>query len=143
MLCAPKLHSCRAVHILLQHNATASAYGHMHAAAIHPPCTALLQGHSDRLGRVAFHPMGHHLASASFDMTWRLWDCERGTCLLEQEGHSRAVYAVAFQQDGALAGSVGLDAIGTWCVWAAWLLQGPARLLWWCYLLSRCGGVIC
>lgn len=77
-----------------------------------PPPAMLLQGHSDRLGRVAFHPMGRHLATASFDMTWRLWDCESGTCLLEQEGHSRSVYAVAFQQDGALAGSVGLDAIG-------------------------------
>ena len=33
-------------------------------------------------------------------------------CLLEQEGHSRAVYAVAFQRDGALAASAGLDAIG-------------------------------
>lgn len=51
-------------------------------------------------------------ATASFDMTWRLWDVETGTTLLEQEGHSRAVYAVAFQPDGALAGSVGLDAIG-------------------------------
>jgi hypothetical protein len=72
----------------------------------------VLQGHTDRLGRVAFHPMGRHLATASFDTTWRLWDCETGACLLEQEGHSRAVYAVAFQQDGALAGSVGLDALG-------------------------------
>ena len=51
-------------------------------------------------------------ATASFDMTWRLWDVETGQTLLEQEGHSRAVYSVAFQSDGALAGSVGLDAIG-------------------------------
>ena len=33
-------------------------------------------------------------------------------CLLEQEGHSRAVYTLAFQRDGALAASAGLDAIG-------------------------------
>ena len=35
--------------------------------------------------------------TASFDQTWRLWDIETGECLQEQEGHSRAVYAVAFQ----------------------------------------------
>lgn len=45
-------------------------------------------------------------------MTWRLWDVETGGCLLEQEGHSRGVYAVAFHPDGSLVGSVGLDAIG-------------------------------
>jgi hypothetical protein len=51
-------------------------------------------------------------ATPSFDCTWRLWDAEAGACLLEQEGHSRGVYAVAFHPDGSLAGSVGLDAIG-------------------------------
>ncbi|KAF8062934.1 hypothetical protein HT031_003773 [Scenedesmus sp. PABB004] len=71
-----------------------------------------LEGHTDRLGRVAFHPMGRHLATASYDMTWRLWDVESGSCLMEQEGHSRQVYAVAFHPDGSLAGSVGLDAYG-------------------------------
>ncbi|EFN58103.1 hypothetical protein CHLNCDRAFT_20357 [Chlorella variabilis] len=70
-----------------------------------------LVGHSDRLGRIAFHPMGRHLGTASFDQTWRLWDVETGSCLLEQEGHSRSVYAVAFQDDGALAASGGMDAI--------------------------------
>jgi U4/U6 small nuclear ribonucleoprotein PRP4 len=107
-----------------------------------------LSGHTDRLGRIAFHPMGRHLGAwrgggaglrctgapahrrtgavpscragpppdasspctswpiprtplragtASFDQTWRLWDVETGASLLEQEGHSRSVYAVAFQ----------------------------------------------
>ncbi len=50
-----------------------------------------------RLGRIAFHPAGRHLGTASYDLTWRLWDCETGHCLLEQEGHSRSVYTVAFQ----------------------------------------------
>ena len=68
-----------------------------------------LAGHSDRLGRIAFHPLGLHLGTASFDLTWRLWDVETGSCLLEQEGHSRAVYTVAFQGDGALCVSGGLD----------------------------------
>ncbi|KAK9810076.1 hypothetical protein WJX72_004396 [[Myrmecia] bisecta] len=71
-----------------------------------------LTGHADRLGRVAYHPMGCHVGTASFDQTWRLWDAETGTCILEQEGHSRSVYAVAFHRDGSLAGSGGLDAVG-------------------------------
>jgi hypothetical protein len=51
-------------------------------------------------------------ATASFDMTWRLWDVETGAALLEQEGHSRPVYAVGFHPDGSLAASAGLDAFG-------------------------------
>ncbi|KAA6428271.1 MAG: U4 U6 small nuclear ribonucleo PRP4 -like [Trebouxia sp. A1-2] len=71
-----------------------------------------LQGHGERLGRVGFHPLGRHVGTASFDETWRLWDVESCTCLLEQEGHSRPVYTVAFHPDGSLAASGGLDAIG-------------------------------
>ena len=56
--------------------------------------------------------MGRHVATASFDETWRLWDVETCSCLLEQEGHSRSVYTVAFHRDGSLAASGGLDAIG-------------------------------
>jgi U4/U6 small nuclear ribonucleoprotein PRP4 len=70
-----------------------------------------LEGHTDRLARLSFHPSGALLATASFDGCWRLWDSETGSCLLEQEGHSRAVYCVAMNHpDGSLACSVGLDA---------------------------------
>ena len=31
---------------------------------------------------------------------------------MEQEGHSRAVYSLAFQGDGSLAASGGMDAVG-------------------------------
>ncbi len=76
-------------------------------------CVICLQGHGERLGRVGFHPLGRHVGTASFDETWRLWDVESCTCLLEQEGHSRPVYTVAFHPDGSLAASGGLDAIGS------------------------------
>lgn len=56
--------------------------------------------------------LSRHLGTASWDTTWRLWDLERGECLLEQEGHSKEVHALAFQGDGALAASGGIDAIG-------------------------------
>ncbi|GIL66866.1 hypothetical protein Vafri_20334 [Volvox africanus] len=92
-----------------------------------------LEGHTDRLARLDFHPLGRHLATASFDMTWRLWDIETGVSLLEQEGHSRAVYAVAFHPDGSLVGSAGLDAYGR--IWdcrtgrSVLLLEGHVKQL--------------
>lgn len=73
---------------------------------------ASLQGHSQRVCRVEFHPTGKYLASASEDTSWRLWDVETTSELLLQEGHSRGVYAVSFNTDGSLLASAGLDSIG-------------------------------
>ncbi|KAF0700689.1 Aste57867_8743 [Aphanomyces stellatus] len=90
-----------------------------------------LKGHQSRLGQIAFHPMGAHVATASFDHTWRLWDIERGTELLLQEGHYREVYAVAAQADGALLATGDLGGIGR--VWdlrsgkSIMALQGHAK----------------
>lgn len=64
-----------------------------------------MKGHVDRVARIAFHPSGSYLASASFDSSWRLWDVETKKSLLIQEGHSRAVYTVDCQDDGALIAS--------------------------------------
>lgn len=66
---------------------------------------ATLSGHTNRVCRVAFHPSGSYVGSASYDGTWRLWDVERKTELLLQEGHSKEVFALAFQDDGALVAS--------------------------------------
>ncbi|OIW35303.1 WD40 repeat-like protein [Coniochaeta ligniaria NRRL 30616] len=73
---------------------------------------AALEGHSQRVCRVEFHPSGKYLASASEDTSWRLWDVETTTELQLQEGHSRGVYAVSFNSDGSLLASAGLDSIG-------------------------------
>lgn len=72
---------------------------------------ATLKGHQDRICRTVFHPSGNYIASASFDTSWRLWDIATTKELLLQEGHSKEVYAVEFQDDGALAasGSVSLS----------------------------------
>ena len=64
-----------------------------------------LKGHQGRVCRVAFHPSGNYVASASFDTTWRLWDVTTSKELLLQEGHSKEVYAIEFQNDGALVAS--------------------------------------
>lgn len=71
-----------------------------------------LEGHTERVCRVAFHPSGRFLASASDDTTWRLWDVNTGQEVLTQEGHSKEVYTVSFNQDGSLVASGGLDSIG-------------------------------
>ncbi|KAF4594666.1 pre-mRNA splicing factor [Ophiocordyceps camponoti-floridani] len=71
-----------------------------------------LEGHSQRVCRVEFHPSGRYLASASEDTSWRLWDVEASTEVLLQEGHSRGVFAVSFNTDGSLLASAGLDSIG-------------------------------
>jgi U4/U6 small nuclear ribonucleoprotein PRP4 len=64
---------------------------------------AHLKGHEARLSSVAFHPMGAHVTTTSFDHTWRLWDIESGgTELLLQDGHARETYGVGFHPDGSL-----------------------------------------
>lgn len=85
--------------------------------------------------RVAFHPSGYYLGSASYDGTWRLWDVSREQQmeLLLQEGHSKEVYVVQFQDDGSLSASGGLDGIGR--VWdlrtgrTAMVLDGHAQAI--------------
>ena len=68
--------------------------------------------------------MDRFLATAVWDNSWRLWDLEQltevnyftfflsilptSTQVLHQEGHSKEVYTVAFQDDGALACSGGV-----------------------------------
>lgn len=74
---------------------------------------ATLSGHTHRVCKVSFHPSGRYLASASYDGSWRMWDVGSGREMLLQEGHSKEVYAIAFQPDeGSLIASGGLDAIG-------------------------------
>ncbi|BFZ53613.1 hypothetical protein PYCC9005_000641 [Savitreella phatthalungensis] len=69
-----------------------------------------LVGHSGRVSRLAMHPSGGFLASASYDGTWRLWDLQRGASLLVQDGHAREVSTVAIGQgDGSLCASAGYD----------------------------------
>lgn len=71
-----------------------------------------LRGHDGRVCRVEFHPSGDFLASASFDLTWRMWDIHKEKELLLQEGHSKEVFALSHHPDGSLLASGGLDAIG-------------------------------
>lgn len=85
---------------------------------------AQFKGHEQRIARVAFHPTGKYLGSASYDMTWRLWDAGTGQELLMQEGHSKEVFALKFHPDGSLCGTAGLD-----CVARLWDLRTGRGIL--------------
>ena len=73
---------------------------------------AVLKGHADRLGRLAFHPSGRFLGTTSFDRTWRLWDLETCKELLLQEGHVRETYGISFHPDGSLVCTTSLSSHG-------------------------------
>jgi U4/U6 small nuclear ribonucleoprotein PRP4 len=76
---------------------------------------AHLQGHALRLCKTVFHPMQRHVATTSFDHTWRLWDIETAECILLQDGHCREVYGVGFHPDGSLISTT--DFAGVVQVW--------------------------
>ncbi|KFA70522.1 hypothetical protein S40285_00578 [Stachybotrys chlorohalonatus IBT 40285] len=93
--------------------ASGGAEGQIHLWSLNQDTPlSTLEGHSQRVCRVEFHPSGRYLASASEDTSWRLWDVETTAEVLLQEGHSRGVYAVSFNTDGSLLASAGLDSIG-------------------------------
>jgi U4/U6 small nuclear ribonucleoprotein PRP4 len=73
--------------------------------------TAHLKGHARRLCKVAFHPQGNHVATTSFDHTWRLWDIEMGKEILLQDGHWKEVYGIGFHGDGNLCSTTDYGSI--------------------------------
>lgn len=63
---------------------------------------ASLHPHSERCSRLAFHPSGLHLYSASYDLTFQLHDLTTQQCVLQQPGHLYPVYSVSLHPDGSL-----------------------------------------
>lgn len=60
----------------------------------------LLAGHTDRVRYVSFSPDGSRIASASNDMTVRLWEAATGEHITTLEGHTGPVSCVVFSPDG-------------------------------------------
>lgn len=95
----------------------------------------ILKGHAARLCSVAFHPLGQHVATTSFDHTWRLWDVETGSEILLQDGHWKEVYGVGFHGDGSLCSTT--DFGGVVQVWD--LRTGKSV----CHFLGHAKRVLC
>ncbi|WAO96039.1 NACHT domain-containing protein [Fusarium falciforme] len=72
-------------------------------------CMATLEGHGDWVQSVAFSPDGQRLASASHDMTIKIWDVTTGHCQATLAGHGDSVRSVAFSPDGQRLASASRD----------------------------------
>lgn len=72
-------------------------------------------GHTDHANYVVFSPDGARIASASTDMTVRIWDAVSGAELATLVGHAAPVVTLAFSPDGAKLASGSDD--GTLRLW--------------------------
>jgi WD40 repeat protein/TPR repeat protein len=64
------------------------------------PQLAVLSGHGDRVGFVAYSPDGTRIVTASTDKTARIWDARTGAQLALLSGHDARVSTVAYSPDG-------------------------------------------
>jgi WD40 repeat protein/serine/threonine protein kinase len=76
-----------------------------------------LMGHRAGIRSVAWSPDGQRLATASWDMTARIWDAVTGRALLVLKGHASGVLSVAWSPDGLRLATASAD--GTAKVWPA------------------------
>jgi WD40 repeat protein len=76
-----------------------------------------LMGHRGGVRSVAYSPDGQRLATASWDMTARVWDAATGRALLTLKGHASGVHSVAWSPDGLRLATGSAD--GTAKVWPA------------------------
>ena len=91
-------------------------------------CEQTLEGHTDAISALAFHPAEPRLASGSRDQTIRIWDLATQVEVATLFGHKGSVRGLAFDANGerlasASAGSLGSDNV----VWL-WEAVAPQRV---------------
>jgi WD40 repeat protein/serine/threonine protein kinase len=69
----------------------------------------LLDGHTDGVHCVAFHPDGKRLVSGAADRTVRQWDVATARCIDVRRGHSDAILDVTYSPDGQWIASSSMD----------------------------------
>jgi WD40 repeat protein len=85
-----------------------------------------LRGHTSKVVAVAFSPDGTRIATASFDLTVKLWETETGQEVCTLRGHTAGVLSVAFSRDGQRIVTSGMD--GLVKVWDATSLDVTDRV---------------
>ena len=81
----------------------------------HLPTLYRLWAHEEQVNDAVFSPDGRAVASASSDMTARVWSVERGAALSPPLRHKGPVWSVAFSPDGGRLLTGSQD--GTACLW--------------------------
>ncbi|NXN12647.1 CORO7 protein, partial [Indicator maculatus] len=71
---------------------------------------AVLQGHTEKIYSIRFHPMASDLlVSSSYDMTVRIWDLSTGQEALCLQGHTDQIFSLAWSPDGKKLATVSKD----------------------------------
>ncbi|NWW31320.1 CORO7 protein, partial [Panurus biarmicus] len=71
---------------------------------------AILQGHTEKIYSIRFHPMASDLlVSSSYDMTVRIWELSTGQEALCLQGHTDQIFSMAWSPDGKKLATVSKD----------------------------------
>ncbi|NWR30864.1 CORO7 protein, partial [Tachuris rubrigastra] len=71
---------------------------------------AILQGHTEKIYSIRFHPMASDLlVSSSYDMTVRIWDLSTEQEVLCLQGHTDQIFSMAWSPDGKKLATVSKD----------------------------------
>ena len=65
--------------------------------------------HEQAVNRLAFHPLGYHMASVSNDNKIKIWDLKHGNLGWTLYGHQGGIKSIDFNQKGDYFATTGED----------------------------------